>query len=195
MTMNEYSFGRVADLSTGHLALSVRAALDRVDPSKSSILLARTGFGYMMRPLKDREAPSDLPLETVLVLDHATLQGFDLVHFDRDGSRDPSLPWFEDGDVLLDAASRAPLVKYMGEYLLGMGMQQADPQKAVLFNMAILTLRKLEIEGHEPDREILVELRNSAAEFTYGEAPEDRFGRAIGSLQSWRPDPGPGLEL
>lgn len=192
MTMFDYEFGRVADLSTGHLAISVREMLDRVQLGTSTTLVARTGYGYLMRPLKDQPVPEGLPLEVALVLDHASLQGFDMIHFDRDGNRDPSLPWFEDGDVALNEPA---MVKFMGELLFGLRSLEEDPVKRVLLHMATLAMRKIELDGHEPPRDLLIELRDAAVEFIYSNAPDERFEHAVGSVLSWLPDAGPELEI
>lgn len=192
---NQSSAGDPAILSIGHLAPWFRAVLDDAALGKSVTLMARTGGGYLMRPSKGEDAPWDMPLETTLVLDHGTMQGFELVQFAPDGTRDPSLPWFDDEDVMFGRSSGAPLAKLMSEFMIGLSNLQEDPRNSVLFNMAYLALRRLQLDGNEPPTESLTELRNAAMEFTYRGASEDRFGQALHVLQSWRPDLSPALEF
>lgn len=103
------SFLQTADISTGHLSLLTREWLSSDDRKPFSP--ARRDEGFLIStiysdPLSGVGA-SKMPPDLHLVLSAARVSGADYVLFDRDAPRVPDLPYYEDGNHILDRGSRA----------------------------------------------------------------------------------------
>lgn len=85
------------DLSTGHLSLSTREALE--DPAVCAELrITERACGWFMPVSKERLEQPELPLDLKHCLRYAQANGATYVLFDQDAPQQGGLPWYEDGN-------------------------------------------------------------------------------------------------
>lgn len=95
------NFSTLADISTTHLAMSVREAINNDVCHKWGVVLYTNEYGAFMAIIDGMKPNHSAPQSLVQVYEWASDRGFGWVKFDRDTHEVKGLPCYGDGDEQL----------------------------------------------------------------------------------------------
>lgn len=95
------NFQTLANISTTHLAMSVREAINNDVCHKWGVVLYTNEYGAFMAIIEGMKPNKSAPESLVQTYEWALDRGFEWVKFDRDALEVAGLPCYEDGDIPL----------------------------------------------------------------------------------------------
>lgn len=121
---------QMMDCSTGHLCVSTRNWLDRVENREKRGFMSRD-TGYALSTYLGAEGAwkheTDLPADLVHVLRYASANNFDWILFDADAERDLNVPWY--GDTYVKPEMPEGLDGGLLQFHVGPRVWAIDPAK------------------------------------------------------------------